>query len=119
MDEFGMEVSEDFSNSEVSETSVLDEMLGISDSVEDISDEEFDVKSLEEFPDIEEYYEETDDFTIEGLEESYPAVTDAEETLEPSLAELELECMLAECEEDQFEAEEPEEKSLKLVKRWR
>lgn len=121
MDEFDMDVSEsisdDFSSSEVSEESALDELLGVSDTMEDFSDEDFDVASLEEFPDVEVYLDDTDDFTIEQLEESYPAVTDAEEGLDVSLADLELEQMLAECEEMQSEDEDPDVKSLNLVKR--
>lgn len=122
MDEFDMDVSEgvsdDFSSSEVAEDSALDEMLGISDTMEDFSDGDYDVIPLEEFPDVDEYLDDTDDFTIEQLEESYPAVTDAEEGINISLADLELERMLAECEEMESE-DEPAEKSLNLVKRWK
>lgn len=117
MSEFDMDVSENFSSSEMSEDSALDEMLGVTDSMENFSDEDFEVKSLEEFPDVEEYLDETDGFTIDELEESYPAIEDAEEAFEPSLADLELERMLAEWEENQIEDEEPDVK--KLVKRWK
>lgn len=118
MDEFDMDdvecVSDDY---EVSESSALDEMLDITEDVSDYgNDEGFDYASLDEFPDVEEVIMDADNPSLDAIDEFYSAVPNETDDTDVSLADRELERMLAEYEEGTSD-EEPEQKVF--VKRWR
>ena len=118
MDEFDMDdvecVSDDY---EVSESSALDEMLDVTEDVSDYgNDEGFDYASLDEFPDVEEVIMDADNPSLDAIDEFYSAVPNETDDSDVSLADRELERMLAEYEEGTSD-EEPEQKVF--VKRWR
>ena len=118
MDEFDMDdvecVSDDY---EVSESSALDEMLDITEDISDYSnDEGFDYASLDDFPDVEEVIMDADNPSLDAIDEFYSAVPNETDDTDVSLADRELERMLAEYEEGTSD-EEPEQKVF--VKRWR
>lgn len=118
MDEFDIDdvecVSDDY---EVSESSALDEMLDITEDVSDYgNDEGFDYASLDEFPDVEEVIMDADNPSLDAIDEFYSAVPNETDDTDVSLADRELERMLAEYEEGTSD-EEPEQKVF--VKRWR
>lgn len=118
MDEYDMDISEGVENDgvdyEISGPSVLDEMLDISEDVES-----YDYAALDDFPEIDDVIDdidEVDDSALDKIEDFYSAVPQREI---PSLAEMELERMLSECEENMEEDEDPKEKVLSKVKRWK
>ena len=118
MDEFDMDavecVSDDY---EVSESSALDEMLDITEDISDYgNDEGFDYASLDDFPDVEEVIMDADNPSLDAIDEFYSAVPNETDDTDVSLADRELERMLAEYEEGTSD-EEPEQKVF--VKRWR
>lgn len=118
MDEFDMDDAECVSDDdEVSESSALDEMLDITEDVSDYgNDEGFDYASLDEFPDVEEVIMDADNPSLDAIDEFYSAVPNETDDTDVSLADRELERMLAEYEEGTSD-EEPEQKVF--VKRWR
>ena len=118
MDEFDMDdvecVSDDY---EVSESSALDEMLDITEDISDYgNDEGFDYASLDDFPDVEEVIMDADNPSLDAIDEFYSAVPNETDDSDVSLADRELERMLAEYEEGTSD-DEPEQKVF--VKRWR